>query len=91
MVFVVLCVVNFFFLLMFPLKQFNITLSGSGGMFGRFTGIQCLCDKELFMYGMKHHSRVCELFMLLIVTFGKMQGPSDNSKCSKSLGVVASC
>lgn len=26
MVFVVLCVVKFFFLLMFPLKQFNITL-----------------------------------------------------------------
>jgi hypothetical protein len=60
---------------MFPLKQFNITLSGSGGMFGRFTGVQCLCDIELFMYGMKDRSRVFELFMLLIVTFGKIQGP----------------
>lgn len=55
---------NFFPSLYSPLKQFNITLSGSRGVFGAFTGIQCLCDIESFMYSMKCHSLVCELFVM---------------------------
>lgn len=74
MFFVVSCAL-IFFLLMFPLKQFNITLSGSGGMFGGFTGIQRLCDIESFMYGVQLHSLVCGLFMLLVVTFWRLEGP----------------
>lgn len=29
----------------------------------------CLCDIESFMYGVRHHSLVCKLFMLLMVIF----------------------
>lgn len=59
---------DFFPLLMFPLKQFNNSVWFRRYVW-RIHRNTCLCDIESFMYGMRYHSLVCKLFMLLIMIF----------------------
>lgn len=65
---IVLCSMIFFPLLMFPLKQFNNSVWFRRYVW-RIHRNTCLCDIESFMYGMRYHSLVCKLFMLLIMIF----------------------